>query len=264
VLADLFFRLQSLLRRAAVKKELDEELQFHLEHQIENYIGAGLTRKEAMRRSRLEFGGLDQIKEECHEARGIDFVETFVQDLRYSLRTIRRSPGFAIVAILTLAFGIGANTAIFSIVNSVLLRALPFKNASRLVDITEYSPGKVDSTGVPYPDYLVWKQNATMFDETAAYFLIHASNDIVLGGPFSTERARYSTVTNSFFTILGVQPALGHGFFRSGRNARRSKTIPHQQRALARCIWRRSACDWRVVPLRWRDLSACWCYARGI
>src|SRR5579864_2278905 len=113
---------------------------------------------------------------------------------------------------LTLALGIGANAAIFSVVDAVLLRALPFKNADRLVDLTEYKAGGVDSSGASYPDFLAWKQENISFEEMAAYFLINASNDIVLGGPFSTERERYSTVTNSFFTILGVQPALGHGF----------------------------------------------------
>jgi putative ABC transport system permease protein len=212
VLSDLYFRLRSLLRRRTVQRELDDELRFHVEQQVKKYIESGLTREQALRRSRLEFGHLDQVKEDCQEARGVNFIESLFQDVRYGLRMLRKSPGFAAVAVLTLALGIGANTAIFSIVDAVLLRPLPFKNAGRVVDVTEYSPGKVDSTGVPYPDYLVWKQANTVFDETAAYFLISASNDIVLGGPFSAERARYSTVTNSFFTILGVQPALGRGF----------------------------------------------------
>ncbi len=212
MLNDLFFRFRSLLRRSSVKKELDEELRFHLEQQVDKYVAVGLTHEEAMRRCRLEFGGLDQIKEECQEAREVNFIETLAQDIGYGLRTLRKSPGFTAVAVLTLALGIGASVAIFSVVDAVLLRAPPFGNASRLIDITEYNPGKVESTGVSYPDYLAWKQGVSAFDETAAYFLIQASNDIVLGGPFSAERAHYSTVTNCFFTILGVQPALGHGF----------------------------------------------------
>ncbi len=212
LLGDLYFRFRSLFRRNVVEKELDEELRFHFEHQVENYLRAGLTREQATRRIRLEFGHLDQVREECREARGVGFIETLLQDVRYGLRMLRKSPGFTTIAVLTLALGIGANTAIFSIVDAVLLRPLPFKNADRLLDLTEYNPGKVDSTGVPYPDYLVWKQQNTVFDETAAYFLISASNDIVLGGPSSVERARYSTVTNSFFTLLAVKPAIGHGF----------------------------------------------------
>jgi putative ABC transport system permease protein len=212
MLTDLFLRFRSLLRRNTMERELDEELQFHSEQQLEKYRKSGLTRDQALRKMRIEFGGLDQVKDECREARGTNFVETLARDLHHGLRVIRKFPGFTTITVLTLALGIGANTAIFSVVENVLLRPLPFRNANRLVDITEYSPGKVDSTGVSYPDYLVWKQETTAFEETAAYFLIRASNDIVLGGPFSAERARYSIVSNSFFSILGVQPALGRGF----------------------------------------------------
>ena len=140
------------------------------------------------------------------------WLEGFCADVRYGLRQLRRNPFVSAVCVGTLALGIGANAAIFSVVDTVLLRSLPFQQADQLVDLTEYKTGDIDSGGVSFPDYLVWKEQNTAFEETAAYFLIHASNDIVLGGPFSTERERYSTVTNSFFTILGVQPALGHSF----------------------------------------------------
>ena len=139
-------------------------------------------------------------------------LEDSLYDLRFGLRQVLRNRFASAVCVLTLALGIGANAAIFSAVYAVLLRPLPFKNADHLVDLTEYQSRGVDSGGVSYPDYLAWKGQNTVFEETAAYFLIKASNDIVLGGPFSTERERYSTVTNSFFTLLGVQPAIGHGF----------------------------------------------------
>jgi predicted permease len=212
VLSDLWIRVRSLFRRKAVEAELDDELRFHLEQQREKHLRAGLPLDEATRRTRLELGGLEQAKEECRDARGVVLLESFGQDVRYGLRQLRRSPGFTVIAVLTLALGIGANVAIFSIVYAVLLRSLPFKNADRLVDLTEYRRGGVDQGGVPYPDYAVWRQQDAVFEEMAAYFLINASNDIVLGGPLSTERERYSVVTNSFFTILGVEPALGHGF----------------------------------------------------
>src|SRR5215469_589115 len=140
------------------------------------------------------------------------WLEDFLGDLRYGFRQLLRNPFTSAACVLTLAVGIGANAAIFSVVDAVLLRSLPFKNADHLVDLTEYKTGGVDSGGVPFPDYLVWRDHNTVFEETAAYSLINASNDIVLGGPFSTERERYSTVTNSFFTILGVHPAVGRGF----------------------------------------------------
>jgi putative ABC transport system permease protein len=139
-------------------------------------------------------------------------LNDFLADLRFGLRQLMRSPVMSAACVFTLALGIGANAAIFSVVHAVLLRSLPFKDADRLVDLTEYKARGVDTGGVSYPSYLAWKEQNTVFEKTAAYFLINASNDIVLGGPFSTERERYSTVTNSFFTILGAQPALGHGF----------------------------------------------------
>ena len=132
-LHDLLFRLRTLMRRPAAENELDDELRFHLERQTAKYVSSGMSEAEALRRARLEFGGLDQVKNECREARGLSFVESLVQDLHYSARTLLHSPAFTACVVLTLALGIGANTAIFTVVNTVLLNPLPYPDPQELL-----------------------------------------------------------------------------------------------------------------------------------
>jgi putative ABC transport system permease protein len=140
MLDDLLLRLRSLFRRDVVDEELDDELRFHLEQQASYYVRQGLSPDEAVRRARLEFGGLDQVREEHRDARGIGLAEDLARDVRYAVRQLRRSPGFALAALLCLGLGIGATTAIFSVVNTILLQPLPFDDSDRLVRLAENVP----------------------------------------------------------------------------------------------------------------------------
>src|SRR5271167_1757256 len=166
VLRNISSGLRSLFRRKQVGRELDEELNGFLEMAAEEKMKQGMSRKDALRAVRLERGSLEITKEVVRSAGWESFVETLWQDLRYGVRMLRTSPGFSIVAILTLALGIGANAAIFSVVNGVLLRPLPFRDPSRLVLIAEKSSFPIVSTS--YENYLDWRDQSHSFESTQA------------------------------------------------------------------------------------------------
>jgi hypothetical protein len=128
-------RLRSLFRWARAEQELDEELRDHLERKTDEYVAKGMALEEARRRARRDLGGIEQTKEKCRDARRVNWIQDFVQDLRYGARALRKSSGFAAVAMLVLALGIGANTAIFSLLDSALLKPLYSANPSELVSI---------------------------------------------------------------------------------------------------------------------------------
>ena len=135
ILSDLLFRIRALFRLETVERELDEELRLHIEHAVEKQVRMGLPRAEAIRQARLSLGGVEQVKELCREARGVSLVETALRDVRYSLRTMWRSPGFAAASILSLALGIGANTAVFTLIDAVTLRPLAVRAPAELVAV---------------------------------------------------------------------------------------------------------------------------------
>ena len=131
MLSDLRYRLRALFHRTQVETELNEELRFHFEQEVEKCKKAGMSEQEATRFARLRFGGQEQVKEDCREARGTSFIENLLQDLRYAARQLAGHPTFAIAIILTLALSIGANSAIFSVIDSVLIKSLPYPQPER-------------------------------------------------------------------------------------------------------------------------------------
>ena len=204
---DLLFRVRSLFRKKAVEADLDEELRFHLAQQTGKYLRSGLTQSEALRQVRVDFGGLDQVKEECRDARGIQLMETLLQDFRYGARTLRKSPGFTAAALLTLALGIGANTAIFSVVYGILLRPLPYHDPARLVALHETTP-KVGTVSVSYPDFLDWREQSRSFSELTAVGNVSFN----LAGILQPESITGEAVSSNFLSMMGIRPALGRDF----------------------------------------------------
>ena len=199
-------RFRSLLRKTHVERELTDELRFHLEKLIEEKVASGMTPEEAHHAAMRELGGMEQIKEQCRDMRKVNYIEHFFQDVRYGRRMLAKNPGFTTVAVLTLALGIGANTAIFSVVNAVLLRPLPFPQPDRLVLLwaTNQRTGETEDVS-SYPDFLDWKVQSKSFDGMAAF----TNRTLTLSAGNETELASGVRVAPGFFETLGVLPALG-------------------------------------------------------
>lgn len=203
----LFHRLRSSFRRAEQDRELDAEMSAHLELAIEENLKRGLSALEARRQALVRFGGQQQTREHHREARGLPLLETLLQDLRFALRMLLKSPGFTAIAVLTLALGIGANTALFSVINGVLLNPLPFPNANRIVAMFQ-DKQNFPKGSISYPNFLDWRQDNRCFESIAAYRWA----DGTLRGTGEPEEVRAQRVSATFFSILGVQPILGRNF----------------------------------------------------
>lgn len=221
LLNDLSFRLRSLLRRGTVERELEDELQFHFDEQVEKHMRAGLTREEAARRTRLEFGGLSQVKEDLRQSRGIPFLETMARDVTFALRQLRRTPGFTVTVLLTLALGIGANAAIFSLVHAVLQKDLPVTDPTTLLRFGDSNDccvgmGIRDSYSYFSTDaYEQFKKNTPEFEELAAMQAGFAYRPIIARRDGTDELARSvmgEFVSGNYFRTFGLQPAAGRLF----------------------------------------------------
>jgi putative ABC transport system permease protein len=200
-----------IFRRRQREKDLDEEVQSHLRMAAQERIEQGETAEQAHASAVREFGNVTLVKEVTRDMWGLRGLENLLQDLRYGLRAMLRNPGFTIVALLTLALGIGANTAIVSVVNAVLIRPLPYRDPGRLVYISEFWPRETPFRTVPNPDFANWSDHDRLFDGLAAYGGAAEVNLTSLGEP---KRILGAKVTWDFFPLLGVQPSLGRGFLR--------------------------------------------------
>ena len=196
----LIFRLRSLFRRRAAETELDEELSFHLEHETEKLVRAGVPLEEAGRRARVAIGGTSQIKEDVRDEWIWRWCRDFAQDARYALRALRQSPTFTAVAVLSLALGIGANTAIFSILNAVVLKPLPVDDPGRLAHLIT---GHEDS----YTN-AIWEQVRDRQDIFSSAFA-YAGTDFDLAGGGERRPAKGVYVSGDYFRTLGIRAQLG-------------------------------------------------------
>src|SRR5262245_60108588 len=212
----LMARLRGLFGDRRAELEIDDEIETHLRLLTERYVRQGMTEAEAVRAARRQFGNVTLLKEAHREMRGIRFIETLIQDVRYGLWMLRRTPGFTVVAVLTLALGIGANTAIFSVLNAVSLRSLPYRDPDRLVRLSYYRPdghsygATVKEFGATVTDYWDWRNQAKAFEKIASF----SAGTADLTGSGEPERLALGIVSADLFETLGVAPALGRAFTR--------------------------------------------------
>jgi predicted permease len=203
-----WLRLHALFRKSRAEREMDDELRFHLEMQIDENIKRGMRPEEARYAALRGFGGVEQVKEECRDTRGIRWLDELRQDLRFGLRMLRRNPGFAVVAVVTLALGIGSNTAIFSFVNAVFLRPMPapVQEPGRLVWLFASSEKESGLQNLSYPEFLDYRTQDRVFSGLMAFkpmvqFSMQVENQ--------NERVWGALVSGNFLQVLGVAPARG-------------------------------------------------------
>src|ERR1017187_8337244 len=201
-----FHRIRTQFQKKELDQDLSEELAFHIEKETEENIAAGMSAEDARYAALRSFGGIEQAKEECRDAWGVRFIETLLQDIRFGLRQLRRNPGFTAVAVVTLALGIGANTAIFSVVNTVLLRPLAMEDPSRVVFIQEQWKGIFPGPSVG--NFADIQRQSTSFTKLCA------SHDASfnLATSEAPERVQGEYATADYFATFGVQPIAGRVF----------------------------------------------------
>ena len=222
-----------VMRRSRMESEMDAELRFHIETFAEDLVRSGVPRGEALRRARIEFGGVERAKEECREARGMSFIDSLLQDLRFGLRMVRKNPGFTAIAVLALALGIGVNTTVFTAFDAVALRPRAVKDPDHLVGVYRTAKG-VDYGGFSYPDYAYYRDHSKSLSDFAMFSgamhvttsdlsvastkdALHAASalgfrmpQLLQGGAQLLNSCAF--VSGNYFQLLGARPAAGRLF----------------------------------------------------
>src|SRR2546426_1985374 len=209
-LRELILRFGGLFNKQRKDRELDDEIESHLQMHIEHNLRLGMPPEEARRQAIIKLGGIESTKEAYRDQRGLPWLETLWQDIRYGARMLRKNPGFTVVVVLTLALGIGANTALFSVVNGVLLRPLPFQDSERLVTLFESNPAqRIEQLAVSPPNFADWLEQSSAFEAMGFWT---GPSDLNLVTQEATEKVRASYPSSSLFRVLRVAPLLGRGF----------------------------------------------------
>jgi len=203
----LHHRLRSLFSRRSVEQELDEELKYHLQREIEEYTAGGMSPPDAGQMARRAMCGLEQRKEECRDARGLNLADNFRKDLGFALRQLRKNPGFTCTAILVLALGMCASLAIFAFVDAALIKPLPYRDPARLAAVFETN-AMFRRSNLSYPDYLDWKERNRAFRSLDVY----QRSPFLLTTPAGAQPSPGARVSAGFFRTLGVEPVLGRDF----------------------------------------------------
>jgi putative ABC transport system permease protein len=224
MLNDIKYRLRALLKRDAMDRDLDDELQFHIEQEVQKHVRAGMSRSEAERRARIEFGGVEQIREDTRSVRGVTWLDSVLQDLRYAWRSAVARPGFSLAVIATLGLAIGANTTMFGVVDRLLVRAPSFLEDADRVHRVYYRyrwDGREQTTrNFAYRRYLIVRENTTSFDAMAAF----ATRQTAVGSGAETQELPVLAASAELFDMFSAQPVIGRFFTRdedqvpTGRN----------------------------------------------
>lgn len=220
-------------RRRKFEAEMDAELRFHMEAFVEDQVRSGVDRDEAERRARVEFGSLELKKDECRQAWGLQWLDELRADLRLTCRTLRRNPGFAIVAMLSLALGIGANTAIFGLADAVMFRSLPVREPERLV-LVQVVGSEGPNGGPPYPWFELFRDKTTSFEGVAAF----SPSNMELTIDNGREQARGIWVSSNFYRMLGVRPLIGGDLAASGDGPAASRRENEAFAVISSAYWR--------------------------
>src|SRR5580765_3827384 len=209
MLTDIVFRLRAIFRRRNAERDLADELRFALDHAVAKHMAAGMSRREATRRANIAFGGIEQTKESYRDAQGVALVDATLQDVRYGVRTIRRSPIFSATAIATIALSTASIATVASLANTLIWRRLPVARADEIVSVTPTRGPRAVDGNISYPDYAAFRDRTTTLAGLAAHY---STAPLFITGSGNAKESNGAVVSANYFPLLGIEPEGGRFF----------------------------------------------------